>query len=129
MERIAQLLKFMGLALVLVACEVNVNEAFSIGLWDISNAFFHAHMEEDVYVVPPPGEDDRGVVWQLLKAMYGTGRAIKLFQHLAMEVLTAQGLTRLQVTIMVIWQLERGMFVVRVATTSWPKPATQSSCG
>ena len=65
-----------------------------------------------MYVVPPAGEDEPGVVWQLLKALYGTRKASKMFQELVIQVLTQQGFIRLQVTIMVFYHIQLDIYVV-----------------
>ena len=105
-------LKFVRLALVLAARLRRGTRLYLVGLWDVSNAFFHAYLDEEVYVVPPAGEDEPGVVWQLLKALYGTRKASKMFQELVIQVLTQQGFIRLQVTIMVFFHVELDIFVV-----------------
>ena len=55
-----------------------------LAVYDISVAFFHAVIDEDITVMPPRGTARLGYVWILLKAMYGTRRAAQLWQeHLA----------------------------------------------
>ena len=55
-----------------------------LAVYDVSVAFFHATIDEDITVLPPPGAGRPGHVWILLKAMYGTRRAAQLWQeHLA----------------------------------------------
>ena len=53
-----------------------------IGTLDVAVAFFHADME-DVNCGHPTAEaePDRTVVWLLLKAHYGTGKAARLWQE------------------------------------------------
>ena len=43
-----------------------------LGLWDVSVAFFHAAIEEEVFVCPPQNMRKDKTIWKLLKAMYGT---------------------------------------------------------
>ena len=56
-------------------------------------------MDEWVWVVPPQGEDDEGIGWQLKKALYGTRQASFLFQSYVMEVLLRAGFIRTTVTV------------------------------
>ena len=45
-----------------------------IGLWDVSAAFFHATIEEEVFVRPPRNMRKDKTIWKLLKAMvWNTG--------------------------------------------------------
>ena len=74
-----------------------------LGIWEISHAFYNAEMDEWVYVVPPSGEGEPGIVWQLLKAMYGTRRASRLFQQKVIDVLVGCDFKRLRVESMVFW--------------------------
>lgn len=62
-----------------------------IGRWDISVAFFHAEIVDDLHVVPPPGLRKPGKIWQLSRAMYGTREASKLFQDEVKRVLAEKG--------------------------------------
>ena len=78
-----------------------------LGLHDISVAFYHATIDEDIYVIPPRGEDDEGWVWQLLRAMYGTRRASFLFQKLVIEKLLAAGFVRIIVATQLFWHSVR----------------------
>ena len=43
-----------------------------LGLWDVSVAFFHATIEEEVFVRPPKNVRKDKTIWRLLKAMCGT---------------------------------------------------------
>ncbi|CAK0908291.1 unnamed protein product [Prorocentrum cordatum] len=58
-----------------------------LGLYDIVTAFWHADLplDEPITVIPPRG-DDPGMVWQMLKAMYGTRRASQLFLEFMAKV-------------------------------------------
>ncbi|CAK0835766.1 unnamed protein product, partial [Prorocentrum cordatum] len=105
-------LKFVRLALVLAATFRNLMKVYLIGLWDISNAFFHAEMDEDACVVPPSGEEEPNVVWQLRKALYGTRRASKLFQHKVIGTLIDQGFIRMLVTEIVFYHVQKGIYIV-----------------
>ena len=48
---------------------------FVVGLYDVSVAFDHATLDEEIYAIPPKGEEEEGFVWQLQRALYGTCRA------------------------------------------------------
>ena len=43
-----------------------------LGLWDVSVAFFHATIEEEVFVRSPKNMRKVKTIWRLLKATYGT---------------------------------------------------------
>jgi hypothetical protein len=52
---------------------------------DIGNAFLHGTLEEDVYLSPPPGFPELGLL-KLQKALYGLKQAPRLFyEHLTRE--------------------------------------------
>ena len=55
-------------------------------LHDVSVAFYHALLDDDIWVDLPKGEEDEhGVVWQLKKTLYGTRRASLLFQEYVVQ--------------------------------------------
>ena len=58
-----------------------------LGLWDVSVAFFHATIEEEVFVRPPKKMRKDKTIWRLLKAMYGTQVASSRWQRLMRETL------------------------------------------
>ena len=64
----------------------------------MSVAFCHALLDEDVWVDPPRGEEDEhGVVWQSKKALYGTRRAVLLFQEYVTQAMVKIGSTSVSV--------------------------------
>lgn len=63
--------------------------------YDMSVAFFHATMDEEVYCSPPAEANvPPGFCWMLLRAFYGTRRASTLWQEKYTEVLLANGFCR-----------------------------------
>ena len=46
---------------------------------------------------PPRGEEEAGYMWQMKRAMYGAGRASRLFQEHMKEVLGEAGYAALKV--------------------------------
>ena len=48
-----------------------------IAIHDVSVAFFHSDVKDELYVIPPPGQTPtpRGMIWRLKKALYGTRQA------------------------------------------------------
>ena len=58
-----------------------------LGLWDVSVAFFHAAIEEEVFVRPPKNMRKDKTIWRLLRAMYGTQVASSRWQRLVRETL------------------------------------------
>eukprot|EP00959_Pyramimonas_sp_CCMP1952_P321942 6736458-Pyramimonas_sp.AAC.1 len=79
----------------------------ALALYDVPVAFFHAHIDEDIYVAPPKGEEPEGIVYQLKRALYGTRRASLLFQNLIVEVMEKGGFARIKVTVQVYYNKER----------------------
>eukprot|EP00959_Pyramimonas_sp_CCMP1952_P105543 2206627-Pyramimonas_sp.AAC.1 len=69
-------------------------------------------MDEDVCVVPPSGEEEPRVVWQLRKALHGTRRASKPFQHKVIGTLIDQGFIRMLVTVMVFCHVQTGIYIM-----------------
>lgn len=62
-----------------------------LGRWDVSVAFFHAEIKEELYVRPPAGMRKPGWIWKLLRAMYGSRQASMLFQDQVAHVLVDIG--------------------------------------
>ena len=56
---------------------------------DVSVAFFHATMVEEMLVRPPKNmKKNKKIIWKLKKAMYGTQVANSRWQRLVRETLT-----------------------------------------
>ena len=55
----------------------------ALALYDISVAFWHAQLphDEPIAMYPLRGEEEAGYMWQMKRAMYGTRRALRLFQE------------------------------------------------
>ena len=58
-----------------------------LGLWDVSVAFFHAAIEEEVFVRPPKNMRKDKTIWELKQAMYGTQVASSRWQWMVRETL------------------------------------------
>ena len=77
----------------LVAMRSNLSRAASrghgrcFGLWDVSVAFFHATIEEEVFVRSPKNMRKDQTIWRLLKAMQWTQVASSRWQRLVRETL------------------------------------------
>jgi hypothetical protein len=70
-------------------------------------AFYHALLDEDIWVDPPAGEEtEADMVWQLLKALYGTRRAALLFQEYVISTLKSIGSVRIMVAAQVFYHKE-----------------------
>ena len=66
---------------------------------DVSTAFLHAPMTENVYVTPPPEyyhDTTNPVVWKLKKAMYGLKNSPKLWQDHFASTMVELGYTRMK---------------------------------
>ena len=75
-----------------------------IALYDVSVAFWHALLDEDIWIEPPAGEEpDSRYVWQLLKALYGTRRAALLFQEYVITAMKTIGFFAVQVASQVFY--------------------------
>ena len=58
-----------------------------LGLWNVSVAFFHATIEEEVFVRPPKNMRKDKTIWKLLKARYGKQVASLRWQRSVRETL------------------------------------------
>jgi hypothetical protein len=55
-----------------------VSQEWNLRQLDVSNAFLHGHLEEDVYIKQPPGYEDKALpryICKLDKALYGLKQA------------------------------------------------------
>jgi hypothetical protein len=65
--------------------------------WDVQGAFLEAEIDQDTFVEPPKykpvpiGTDGKPMVWKLIKAIYGTRQAGRLFTKKFQAVLRAVG--------------------------------------
>ena len=62
-----------------------------LALYDVCVAFFHADSDGTIAVIPPEGCAEVGIVWFLLKAMYGTRPASKLFGSYVTDNMQKEG--------------------------------------
>ena len=79
------------------AAPIFQGEPVVIGVWDISVAFFHSQMDELVYVHPPKDLVPAGWCWKLVRSMYGTRRASRLWADHVRDVLQADGANMVRV--------------------------------
>ena len=84
------------LRLVLMLAATNDME---IEQYDVSNAFLHAEIDEEVYVAPPEGyqENDKygnKMVWKMRKAIYGLKQSPRLWNNLVNEKLKKFGFVK-----------------------------------
>ena len=83
-------------------------------LYDVSTAFLHASLKEDVYVKQPPGHEVAGKenhVYKLKKAMYGLKNAPKAYSDHFMSVLRALGFQQ-STRDSCLWSLKQGKYFV-----------------
>ncbi|KAJ6780944.1 hypothetical protein PWT90_01693 [Aphanocladium album] len=59
--------------------------------YDFVNAFLNAQLDEEVYTNLPPGFEQKGKYWKLLKALYGLRRAPLLWHRELSQFLTKLG--------------------------------------
>ncbi len=77
------------------------------GVWDISVANFHSMMDELVFVHPPSDLVPACWCWKLVKSIYGTRRASRLWASHVTRVLREQGCVALRVLPMVFYNPEQ----------------------
>ena len=65
-------------------------EKMVIVIFDISVAFFHGKARLVLYVVPPKDLRKPGVIWRLLKSLYGTRDASQVFAEYVSDSLRAE---------------------------------------
>ena len=85
---------------------------------DISTAFLHADVDEDVYMMQPEGTVEQGkerLVCKLVKALYGLRQSPRLFNKLLHEYLTSLGFKRLSKEYCFYKLVESGGRVILVA--------------
>ncbi len=85
--------KAVRLGLALAACLIGSSgrKKFMIfGLYYVLVAFYRTKMEQDIHVIPPNSEEEKGWAWQLQRARCGSCRASLLFTGYGMEVLEIQ---------------------------------------
>ena len=84
-----------------------------LAIYDVSVAFYHALLDEDIWVGPPKSENEQpGIVWQRQRALYGTRRAAFLFQQYAIDSLAAMGFARVEVAAQFFVHVARSLLVV-----------------
>ena len=79
-----------------VLLSIAARDRLPVRQYDVSTAFLHASLKEEVYVAQPPGHVKQGKetwVYRLKKAMYGLKNAPKAYSDHFMEVLDSLGLT------------------------------------
>eukprot|EP00971_Amphidinium_carterae_P025265 499008-Amphidinium_carterae.3 len=95
-----------------MACENN----WVIATSDISGAFLHAPLTEEVHVTPPPeiytSEAQPGVVWKLKHALYGLRQAPKAWQQHLTQVLSFMGLIQLKSDSCMFKNQSSNMFII-----------------
>ena len=86
--------------------------AVVLSIWDISVAFFHAVMDELVYVHPPRDLVPSGWCWKLRKSMFWTRRASRLWANYVRHVLEDDGSEAIAVFSMVFVNHSKRYIVV-----------------
>ena len=81
-----------------------VNQDWFVGQYDVKNAFVHAKIDREIYVIQPKGfEKDPSKVCRLHKALYGLKQSPRLwYKHLA-EILKKEGF--------IVFPYDEGVFV------------------
>jgi hypothetical protein len=81
----------------LIICQYARAKKLSLWRFDISKAFLHAELKEDVYMEPPPGTGtNSNEVWKLKKAVYGLKQASREWNKQLDWCLQAMGYKSLQ---------------------------------
>ena len=76
-----------------VLAHASCNHDFAVLIADISVAFVHARMDEELVVPAPPGADT-STFWRLKAALNGSRRASQLWQEHSAACLMEEGLFR-----------------------------------
>ena len=90
-----------------------LQRGYSINFADVSTAFLHADIDEEIWVVPPKeAYPNGGVLWKLRKAMYGLRSAPKAWQDHFAKVMATLGFRRLKSEPNVYVNPETGVIVL-----------------
>ena len=81
----------LGMMRYVISRAASRGRARCLAVYDVSVAFFHALLQELIFVRPPRDMQKAGIVWKLKKAMYGTQIAAKAWQQKVREVIAAGG--------------------------------------
>ena len=74
-----------------------------IAVFDISVAFFLGKVRKVIYVVPPKDLRNEGKIWRLLKILYGTRDASRVFATYVEKGLNDHGFLRSAVVPFLYW--------------------------
>ena len=59
---------------------------------DVQTAFLNGELEEEIYLLPPPGVENDGKVWRMNKALYGLKQAARAWHSKLKDALLSLGL-------------------------------------
>ena len=100
-------LAMIKLIISMAACRSSAGgEEYSLAIHDISVAFFHAELDCKMYARPPPEMRRPGELWRLLKALYGTRPASRLFQAEVRAMYLANGFIELSTVACLFYSAE-----------------------
>lgn len=80
---------------------------------DVKSAFLNGHLEEEIYLRPPPGfqtSDDK--VWRLYRALYGLKQAPKSWYKRLKDVFESLGFTRSNADHSLFYKVEKGILLI-----------------
>ena len=90
-ETFAPVVKYKSLRLLLgIANQRNME----VHQMDVTTAFLHGDLEEEIYMVPPEGMEVKGKVWKLERSLYGLKQAPRCWNKKIDQFLVAEGFYR-----------------------------------
>ena len=90
-ETFAPVVKYKSLRLLLgIANQRNME----VHQMDVTTAFLHGDLEEEIYMVPPEGLEEQGKVWKLERSLYGLKQAPRCWNKKIDQFLVAEGFNR-----------------------------------
>jgi len=82
---------------------------------DVSGAFLYGTLEEEIYMMPPPGlEEPDGRVWRLRKSLYGLKQAPRVWSKVLQRVLLDNGFiqSRIEPTLYTLHHQGESMYIL-----------------
>ena len=66
-------------------------KGFHVRHYDVKSAFLNGNLQEEIYMRPPSGVDEKGKVYRLLKSLYGLKQAANVWNQKLHETLIKNG--------------------------------------